>query len=79
MRTHLEIATMMHRRTDGASLGEGEPEKSEHALPLRSGAWVANQDEKSEIAALLRLLTVLANCGLDAAAEPLLQAARTEV
>jgi hypothetical protein len=40
---------------------------------------VANQDEKSEIAALLRLLTVLANCGLDAAAEPLLQAARTEV
>lgn len=69
---------MVYRRNDGAVPGESAPDPSAGAgHSLHIGSRIAENGEKTEVAALLRLLTQLANCGLDAAAKPLLHTAKS--
>ena len=66
---------MVYRRDEGSAPSDNEPDgaPSDDGIGLRKG--ITEASEKSEVAALLRLLTQLANCGLDAAAKPLLHTA----
>jgi len=69
---------MVYRRNDGTTPGENAPDPVNGAAnSLRAGSRITDHGEKTEVAALLRLLTQLANCGLDAAAKPLLHTAKS--
>lgn len=69
---------MVYRRDEGSAPSDNQPDPvpSDERISLRTG--ITETSEKSEVAALLRLLTQLANCGLDAAAKPLLHTAGNE-
>ena len=76
MNADMENATMVYRRNDGAVPGDTGPEQTgDGSNPLRFGSWDA--ENETEVAALLRLLMQLANCGLDAGAKPLLHTAQS--
>lgn len=63
---------MGYRSSHNGDVGRhrnGEPRPDQADAPEAS----APDPDKSEVTSLLRLLTQLANCGLDAAAKPLLQ------
>ena len=67
---------MVYPRDDGATSGESAPDQTtDGGAPRGPVSRLADNGEKTEVAALLRLLTQLANCGLDAAAKPLLHTA----
>jgi len=60
-------------------MGDKAPEGNEITLRGDASVLAAKDPHARDAAAtLLRLLTVLANCGLDAGAPPLLQKAATE-
>lgn len=66
---------MVYRRDDGDA--KGESGKNAHARSAEPPALTPMPSDKSEVSALLRLLTQLANCGLDAGAKPLLHTGST--
>lgn len=69
---------MGYRSSDAGHPGGNQPPHGRKE-PRGNGPEARLGDhEKSEVSSLLRLLTQLANCGLDAAAEPLLQTTTSE-